>query len=73
MNRRMMVLPSRDPLKVRVVIIPEDMEEQEAFRHATGVIARVEVEGGASPEEIDDALEANGFELVEFMLGPALD
>lgn len=74
MNCNVMVLPSREPEQIRLVRIPEDMEYHEAFRHATGVIAAAEE---ANPdftwEDIEDALDAQGFRTLEFVLGPALD
>ncbi|WP_275100182.1 hypothetical protein [Sedimenticola hydrogenitrophicus] len=74
MNCKVMVLPSREPEQIRLVRIPEDMESHEAFRHATGVIAAAEE---ANPqftwEDIEDALDAQGFRTLDFVLGPALD
>jgi hypothetical protein len=74
MPEKLMILPSKDPAKVRLLAIPEDLDAQEAFRHATGVIAASEEENpGAPTEEIYEALEERGFRRVEFVLGPALD
>lgn len=73
MSTRLMILPSTDPARIRLVRIPEDMEAQEAFRHATGVIAGSEERSAGDQEEIDDALEAQGYERVQFILGPTLD
>jgi hypothetical protein len=74
MSATVMVLPSKEPEKIRLVSIPEDMESHEAFRHATGVIAAAEE---ANPdftwEDIEDALEVSGFRSLGFLLGPALD
>ncbi len=74
MSSRLMVLPACDADRLRVVTIPEDIEPQEAYRHATGVISSVEE---ANPDyswaEIEEALEERGFQTVEFVLGPALD
>ncbi len=74
MRKDLMLLPCRDFDKARLVRVPEDMDERDAFRHATGVIAAVEEE--ARDYDWDDlaaALEDHGFTLVEFMLGPELD
>jgi transcriptional regulator of aromatic amino acid metabolism len=68
-----MVLPSKEFGQIRLVQIPDDVAEQEAFQHATGVIARVEEKSGYSLEEIEDALEEHGFNLVEHLLGPEID
>jgi len=74
MSVKLMVLPSGDSARIRLVTIPEDIESQEAFRHATGVISGVEE---STPEytweDIEEALEEQGFQSVEFVLGPALD
>jgi transcriptional regulator of aromatic amino acid metabolism len=68
-----MILPSKEFGQIRLVQIPDDVAEQEAFQHATGVIARVEENSGYSLEEIEDALEEHGFNLVEHLLGPEID
>ncbi|MCP4283181.1 MAG: hypothetical protein GY792_01830 [Gammaproteobacteria bacterium] len=74
MSVRLMVLPAGDPTGIRVVSIPEDMEEQEAFRHATGIISGVEERDPDYVwEDIEDALEEHGFRVLEFVLGPSLD
>ena len=73
MASRLMVLPSKEFGKIRLITIPEDVAEQEAFQHATGVIAGVEEKSGYSMEDIEDALEDNGFQLVECTLGPEID
>jgi len=69
-----MVLPATDYNSVRLVRIPEDFEEHEVFRHVTGIISKVEEE---SPDycwdDVSMALEDHGFEIVDFVLGPALD
>lgn len=74
MSTKVMILPSKKPEQIRLVGIPEDMHEQEAFRYATGVIAAAEE---ANPnytwEDIEDALDDKGFLSVNFVLGPALD
>jgi len=74
MNDRLMVLPAHDYDAVRLVKIPEDFEEHEVFRHVTGIISRVEEESsGYQWEDVAMALEDHGFEIVDFLLGPALD
>ena len=74
MSVRLMVLPAGEPGAIRVVSIPVDVEEQEAFRHATGIISEVQEE---NPDyawlDIEDALEKHGYRVLEFVLGPALD
>jgi hypothetical protein len=74
MFARLMVLPNRDPTRIRLVTIPEDLGPQEAYRMVTGLTA--EVEETAGPDGLADvleALEARGFDPVDFVLGPALD
>jgi hypothetical protein len=70
----LMILPSADKTRIRLVRIPPDYRDQEVYRHVTGLIARVEEQ---SPdfdwEEILAVLEDHGFEPVEFQLGPSLD
>ncbi len=74
MSERLMILPSRDPAKIRLVAIPADLDAQEAFRHATGVIAELEEQSPGGPlEEIYEALEERGFRRVDFVLGPELN
>lgn len=74
MECNIMLLPSNQPEKIRVLKIPSDMERHEAFRYATGVIAEAEE---CAPDcdwnEIEDALEEHGFEALDFILGPMLD
>ena len=70
---RFMLLPSQDAEKVRLLSIPEDMEEHEAFRCATGVIAQAqEDQPGLDWDDLSDALEEFGFLNVEFILGPEI-
>lgn len=74
MSARLMILPACAQEKIRLVRIPRDMEEHEAYRHATGVISRVEEQNPDYQwQEIEDALDEHGFETVAFVLGPALD
>lgn len=69
-----MILPSHDYTATRLVRIPDDFEEHEIFRHVTGLIAQIEE---ANPDydwdEVATLLEDHGFEIVDFILGPALD
>ena len=70
----LMILPARDPSGIRLVRVPEDFERHEAFRHVTGLIAEVESENpDYGWDDIAEALESQGYELVDFMLGPELD
>ena len=71
---RLMVLPAKDLSAVRVIKIPEDLEEQEAYRHVVGLIAQVE-EGNPeySWDDIVVELEDHQFYPVDFIMGPHLD
>lgn len=74
MKNRLMVLPAHDYKSIRLVQVPDDYEEQEVFRHVTGIISSVEEENPSyNWEEVSAALEDHGFEIVDFLLGPALD
>ena len=74
MSDTLMILPSKDCTDIRLVCIPDDIEQHEVFRHVTGLIASIEEEGpGYSWEDIAAVLEDHGFEPVDFILGPALD
>jgi len=69
-----MILPSADPSQIRLVRVPADIEAHEAYRHATGLIARVEEDNPDYDwEDIASVLEDHGFETVDFILGPELD
>jgi len=74
MNSTLMVLPAKDSNAIRVVRVPSDFEEHEAFRHVTGLIASVEEENpNYGWDDILEVLEDHGFEPLSFTLGPALD
>lgn len=74
MSDMFMILPAREPGEIRLVRMPSDLEAHEAFRHVTGLIARVEE---TNPDyhwgDIAAVLEDHGFETVDFVLGPELD
>ena len=70
----LMILPSKDTTGIRVIRLPKDFERHEAFRHVTGLIARVESENpDYAWDDIAELLESQGYELVDFVLGPTLD
>jgi len=73
MADKLLLLPSAEYGKIRLVKVPDDVDENEAFRHTTGVIATVEEsESDHSLEDIEDALEQQGFQLVKFIMGPEI-
>ncbi|MEJ2528569.1 MAG: hypothetical protein P8Z39_00430 [Gammaproteobacteria bacterium] len=73
MSDRLLLLPSAEYGKIRLVRVPNDVDDHEAFRNVTGIVASLE-EGKpeCSLEDIEDALEEHGFQLVNFLLGPEL-
>jgi len=73
MNDNLMVLPATDPKNIRLVRIPSDFEEHEAYRYVTGLIAKTEQSSDYDWDDISDLLEEKDFEIVEFTLGPLLD
>jgi hypothetical protein len=69
-----MILPASEFTDIRLVTIPQDIEEHEVYRHVTGLIASVEESNpDYTWENIVALLEDHGFEPVDFILGPALD
>jgi hypothetical protein len=74
MTRSIMVLPSKDPTRIRLVTVPQDLGPQEAYRMVTGLVAEVEAAAGDEGlADVMEALEGRGFEPLDFVLGPALD
>jgi hypothetical protein len=73
MSDNLMVLPANDTTKIRLIRVPDDFEEHEAYRYVTGLIAKAEEDKDCDWEDILDLLEERGFETVNFILGPALD
>lgn len=74
MSSTLMILPARDSSAIRLVRLPDDFEQHEAYRHVTGLIAQVEEDNPDYEwEDIATLLEDHGFEPVAFILGPALD
>lgn len=70
----LMILPSTDHTKIRLVQIPEDFESHECYRYVTGLIAGVEEEDeNFTIEDVEAILEEKGFEFVEFIMGPEID
>jgi len=74
MNRKLMILPSNDPNRIKLIMIPADYDEHEVYRHVTGIIAQVEEsQSNYQWEDVLLALEDLGFENLEYILGPTLD
>ncbi len=72
-NENLMILPATDAANIRLIQIPEDFEQHEAYRYVTGLIAKAEEDPDYTWEDILDLLEERGFEPVEFVLGPSVD
>jgi hypothetical protein len=74
MNNRLMILPASEFTNIRLVTVPDDIEEHEVYRHVTGLVASVEEKDpDYTWEDIAALLEDRGFVRVDFRLGPALD
>jgi hypothetical protein len=73
MSDNLMILPADKHEDIRLIKIPDDFEEHEAYRYVTGLIAKAEEESDYDWDDILDLLEERGFESVEFVLGPSLD
>jgi len=73
MSDNLMVLPANEAANIRLIQIPDDFEQHEAFRYVTGLIAKAEENSDYTWDDILDLLEERGFESVEFVLGPSLD
>ena len=73
MSDKLMVLPSKDAKNIRLISIPDDYEEHEVYRFATGLIAGIEDHiPDYNWDDIIEALEEHGFSEVNFILGPEI-
>ena len=68
-----MILPAKATANIRLIQIPDDFEEHEAYRYVTGLIAKAEENPDYTWDDILDLLEERGFESVDFVLGPSVD
>ncbi len=74
MSAKLIMLPSKTLEQTRLIKIPEHYDGHEAFRHTTGLIAGVEEENSDHTwDDIAEVLEAHGFEMVDYIIGPELD
>ncbi len=74
MTDRLMILPSKDLGRVRLVTIPTDISPHEAYRFVTGLVSEVpRTDEQSWVDAVMDSLEDQGFTRVDFLLGPALD
>ena len=73
MSKQLMILPANNTSNIRLIQLPDDFEEHEAYRYVTGLIAKAEEDPDYSWDDILDLLEERGFEAVDFLLGPSLE
>ena len=73
MSDNLMILPANKTTQIRLIKLPDDFEQHEAFRYVTGLIAKAEENPDYTWDDILDLLEERGFESVDFVLGPSLD
>ncbi len=74
MSDVLMILPASESTGIRLVRVPDEFEQHEAYRRVTGLVADIEEENpDYTWEDIAASLEDHGFEPVEFILGPMLD
>lgn len=73
MSNNLMILPAGKPENIRLIQIPDDFEQHEAYRYVTGLIAKAEEDSDYSWDDILELLEDRGFEAIDFVLGPSLD
>ena len=74
MAERLMVLPSKDVGRIRLVTVPEDLSPHEAYRSVTGLMSEVaRTDEDQWVEDVLDLLEGHVFGGVDFVLGPPLD
>ncbi|VAX14012.1 hypothetical protein MNBD_GAMMA24-1475 [hydrothermal vent metagenome] len=73
MKSKLMILPAIEANAIQLLRVPDDFEEQEVYRYVTGVIARVEEDNpDYGWDDIAIELEAYGFEIMDYILGPSL-
>jgi len=73
MSNNLMILYANEPENIRLLQMPEDLEEHEAYRYVTGIIAKVEEASDYTWDDVLELLEDRGFESVDFIHGPSLD
>lgn len=73
MSNNLMILPAGKPENIRLIQIPDDFEEHEAYRYVTGLIAKAEEDSDYTWDDILELLEERGFEVIDFVLGPSVD
>ncbi len=74
MPAKLIMLPSKTFEQTRLIKIPAHYDGHEAFRHTTGLIAGVEEENpNCTWDDIAEELEAHGFTVVDYIMGPELD
>ena len=74
MSERLMLLPSKQFDKIRLLRIPDDFGERDVLRHVTALIAEVQERNDDWDwKDVVAALEDRGFTVMDYVLGPAID
>ena len=73
MSNNLMILYANEPENIRLIQMPEDLEEHEAYRYVTGIISKAEEAPDYTWDDVLELLEDRGFESVDFIHGPSLD
>ena len=70
---KLMIFPSIEHDKIKLMKVPDDFEEHEAYRCATSLISDLQQSNSnCTWEDVEDVLEEHGFVTVEHVLGPEL-
>jgi len=71
--QNLMIFPAKNNTDIKLVKYPNDYDSREVYRYVTGLIAEVEEENtSCSWEDVSAHLEAHGFEIIDFVLGPEI-
>lgn len=74
MCNRYVILPAHEYSAIRLVRIPRDLVQHEAYRYITGIIAKTEEQNPDYKwDDIAAELEDHNIEIIDFELRPALD
>jgi hypothetical protein len=70
---KIMVFPSQEFDHIKLMQVPEDFEEHEAYRCATTLISELQENNpDCSWEDVEERLEESGFILLDGIIGPEL-
>ncbi len=75
MEDRFILLPGQRPEETRLLRIPADYSDLDAYRRVTAIIARCQTDAteGGSIAPCLEALADDGFEEVDVVIGPHLE